>query len=69
MATINTIREFLDERQITRYRLHKDTGISLKTAYALWANPSQLPASTVIARICEVYKVQPGEFMQWRADN
>ncbi len=65
----NTIREFLEKRGITRYRFYKDVGIAPKTAYDLYSSPEQLPASTVLAKICDTYKVQPGELLIWVGDN
>lgn len=61
----NTIRAFLDERGITPYRFYKEVGIAPRTAYDLCNNPDQLPASTVLAKICDTYEVQPGDLLVW----
>ena len=62
---INRIKPFLDSRKITRYRFGKAVGISQTTAYTLYANPEQLPSSTVLSKICDTYEVQPGEIVEW----
>lgn len=61
----NKIREFLETRGITPYRFGKDVEISQTTAYALVNNPDQLPSSTVLSKICDTYKVQPNEVLEW----
>lgn len=61
----NKIKNFLDDREITRYQFRKDTGIAQRTAYDLYARPEQLPSSTVLDKICSTYKVQPGELIEW----
>lgn len=65
----NTIKKFLDSREITRYRFMKEVGLAQNTAYGLYANPDQLPSSTVLSRICDTYKVQPGELLEWAEEN
>ena len=62
---INKIRQFLDGRDVTPYRFQKEVGIATGTAYALYNNPNQLPSSTVLSKICDTYKVQPGELLEW----
>ena len=61
----NKVKEFLDSRGITRYQFRKDTGIAQRTAYDLYDKPEQLPSSTVLAKICDAYEVQPGELLEW----
>lgn len=65
MAVKNTIRSFLDAREITPYRFQKDTGVSVRTAYDLCNNPEQLPSSSVLSKICNTYEIQPGEILVW----
>lgn len=62
---INKIRTFLQSRDITAYRFQKDVGIAQRTAYDLYNNPDQLPSSTVLSKICDAYKIQPGEILEW----
>lgn len=61
----NKIKKFLDSRGITRYRFMKDVGIAQGTAYSLYDNPDQLPASTVLSKICDTYQIQPNEIIEW----
>ena len=65
MPVRSKIKEFLDSRGITRYRFMQDVGIAQGTAYSLYANPEQLPSSTVLAKICDTYQIQPGVVLEW----
>lgn len=62
---INKIKSFLDGRGITPYRFQKDVGIAQRTAYDLYNIATQLPSSTVLGKICDTYKIQPGEILEW----
>lgn len=61
----NKIKQFLEERGKTRYQFWKETGIAARTAYDLYNKPEQLPSSTVLAKICSTYEIQPGELLEW----
>jgi len=65
MPVKNKIRDFLENRGITPYRFGKDVEISQTTAYALVNNPDQLPSSTVLSKICDCYKIQPNDVLEW----
>jgi DNA-binding Xre family transcriptional regulator len=65
MPVKNKIKSFLEARQITPYRFGKDVEISQTTAYALVNNPDQLPSSTVLSKICDTYKIQPNDVLEW----
>lgn len=65
MPVKNTIRQFCEERELTPYRFRQEVGIAPKTAYDLFNTPDQLPSSTVLSKICDRYKVQPGELLIW----
>ena len=62
---INKVKEFLDTRGVTPYRFRLDVGIAQRTAYDLYNNSGQLPSSVVLSKICDTYKVQPGEILEW----
>ena len=64
----NRIRQFVDERGLTVYRLIKDTGISGTTGYALAKHPDRIPDSTTMDAICRTYKCQPGAFIEYVPD-
>jgi DNA-binding Xre family transcriptional regulator len=65
MPVKNKIKQFLDGRGITPYRFRLDANIAQKTAYDLYNDSSQLPGSNVLSKICDAYKVQPGEVLEW----
>jgi len=65
MPVKNRIKDFLAERGLSVYRFKRDTGIASRTAYDLSNNPSQLPSSTVLSKICDAYEVQPNEILVW----
>lgn len=61
----NKIKQFLESRDLSAYRLVKDTGISDTTGYRLAADPTYVPSAKVLEAICEAYNVQPGEILEW----
>ena len=63
----NKVKQFLELRQLSAYRLVKDTGISDTTGYRLAADPTYVPSAKVLEAICETYRVQPGEILEWVA--
>jgi DNA-binding Xre family transcriptional regulator len=65
MAVRNKIKDFLDERGITPYQFERQVKIAHRTAYDLYNNPTQLPSSAVLTKICDTYKVQPGILLEW----
>jgi DNA-binding Xre family transcriptional regulator len=65
MPVRNKIRAFLDSKGITPYRFRQDVGIASRTAYDLYNKPDQLPSSTVLSKICDAYRIQPNEILEW----
>ncbi|GAC1458937.1 MAG: hypothetical protein NVS2B14_01230 [Chamaesiphon sp.] len=65
MPVRNRIKQYLDSRGITPYRFRNDAGIAQRTAYDLYNNPSQIPSSTVLEKICTAYEIQPGVLLEW----
>lgn len=65
---LNKIQEFIDSQGISRYRFWKDTGLGRDTAYRLCNDPTYVPTGNVLNKICEAYRVQPGEFLVWSPD-
>ena len=65
MTVRNKIKDFLDSRELTVYRFQKDTGIARRTAYDLTNKPDQLPATPVLIKICDTYRIQPCEILEW----
>ena len=67
MALRNKLKTFLEARDVSRYRFVKDTGFSSTTVYALSENPDRIPSGIVLAKICDLYQVQPSELLEWVA--
>lgn len=65
MPVKNNLKSFLDKRGITPYRFRKDVGVAQRTAYDLYNNAYQLPSSAVLSKICDTYRIQPGEILVW----
>ncbi|WP_089131535.1 helix-turn-helix domain-containing protein [Tolypothrix sp. NIES-4075] len=65
MPVRNTIKEFLEKRGITRYQLYKETGIAPATAYRLYEDPTWIPQVGVLNKICDTYRIFPGELITW----
>lgn len=64
MVMQNKIKSYLDAHGITPYKFKQDTGISLQTAYGLYNNPQRIPRLPVLDKICETYRIQPGEIIE-----
>ncbi|TBR56505.1 DNA-binding protein [Westiellopsis prolifica IICB1] len=66
MPVRNTIRRFIDEKlKITRYEFSERTGLSKTTVYNLYDNPEQIPNRLALNKICDCYKIQPCELLEW----
>lgn len=65
---LNKIHEFIQNRGISRYRFWQDTQLGRDTAYRLCNDPSYIPTGNVLDKICSTYKIQPGDFLEWRED-
>jgi DNA-binding Xre family transcriptional regulator len=65
MPVQNKLKSFLADRNITRYQFGKDVGLAPGTAYELYKDPNRLPNSSVLAKICDLYEVQPSELIEW----
>jgi Cro/C1-type HTH DNA-binding domain len=77
MTMLNRIKEFLDNRpdpisgasQTSPYRFWQDTGIGRDTAYRMYNDPTYIPTSGALNKICEAYRMQPGDFLCWVPDS
>lgn len=65
MPVKNRLKEFIKERQISTYRFWKDTGLSRPTAYRACKDSDYPLAGEVLDKICDAYKIQPGEILYW----
>lgn len=68
MTVRNTIKTFIEQRGISVYKFRKDIGVAQSTAYDLVNNPDRIPNADVLNKICEAYRVQPGELLEWIPD-
>lgn len=67
MPVKNKIKEFVNARGLSVYAFRKAVGCSATTAYDLYHDPWQLPSSTVLTKICDAFRVQPTELLEWIA--
>jgi DNA-binding Xre family transcriptional regulator len=65
VTVVNKIQEFINSKNISKYKFMKDTGVAQRTAYDLCNNPTQLPSPDVLRKICNTYQIQPGEILEW----
>ena len=65
MPVVNTIKTFIDKKEISVYQFSKDTGIAQRTAYSLYNYPEQRPSPSVMDKICDYYECQPCELIKW----
>lgn len=65
MPMRNRVKEFLDARGLSAYQMIKDTGIAPATGYKLAKDESHLPSIRVLEVICDRYRVQPNEIVEW----
>lgn len=65
MPMKNTVRSFLDKKGLSVYKFIQDTGIAPATGYKLAKKADYLPSVRVLEAICDTYKVQPGELLEW----
>lgn len=63
----NKLRVLLTSKGISVYRFQRDVGVAQRTAYDLVNNPSQIPSSAVLIKICDAYEIQPNEVLEWSA--
>ncbi len=65
MAMKNKLKQFVEKRGITAYKLSKQTGLPLNTVYRLVNNPSQVPSGEVMDAILNQYSdASVGELLE-----
>lgn len=60
----NKIKQLVDSKGITVYRFRQEVGIAQRTAYDLYNDPTKIPNTAVLQKICNTYRVQPGEILE-----
>lgn len=71
MAVKNRVKSFIDSLGITRYQFWKEVGLAQNTAYRLYDDPTYIPGSLVLNKICMTYRdkgVQPGDLLAFEPD-
>lgn len=61
----NKVKAFVDQQGISVYEFRKRTQVAQRTAYDLYNNPYQLPNASVLNKICDAFKIQPNEILEW----
>lgn len=61
----NDLKRLLDQKGITPYRLHKQTGIHKATALKLYHDRQYIPRPDVMEKLAEVYGWQPGWYISY----
>jgi putative transcriptional regulator len=57
------LKDVLKRKGWTRYRLHKETGITHPTLHVMFHNRSKLYSAAVLEKICRALKCQPGQLL------
>lgn len=61
----NKLKQFVEKRGMTAYKLSKQTGLPLNTVYRLVNNPSQVPSGEVMDAILNQYSdASVGELLE-----
>lgn len=63
MAFVENLRSFMSERDITRYRLAKEIGVSTQTA-CNWADGKSIPDTQSILKLSEYFGVTVEQLMK-----
>jgi DNA-binding Xre family transcriptional regulator len=63
-SLVNTLREILDRRQITSFKLSKLSDLSPTTTRKIYYDQYYIPSPDVLERICLSLNVQPGEILK-----
>ena len=59
------LREVLNRMGWTRYRLHKESGITYPTLHAMYHNRSKLFSAVVLNKLCLALKCKPGDLLKY----
>jgi len=59
------LKELLKERNITRYRLKKDTGLADSTVNGMYKNTSKRIELKILDQLCEVINCEPSDLFKY----
>lgn len=65
MPMINRLAEILESRQITKYRVYRDSGVSKQTIYNMVNDSAYLPDGRTISSLCDYLMISPDELLLW----
>ena len=63
-ALVNTLKDILDCRNITSFKLSKLSDLSPTTTRKIYSDQHYIPSPDVLERICLSLNVQPGEILK-----
>lgn len=61
---VNRLRELLDHRGVSSFKLSKLSDLSPTTTRKIYADEKYIPSPDVLERICLSLEVQPGDILQ-----
>ena len=61
---VNTLRDLLDPRGISSFRLSRMSDLSPTTTRKIYTDESYIPSPDVLERICLILDVQPGDLLK-----
>jgi len=59
------LKEILKRKGWTRYRLHKESRVSLPTIYMMYRSRSKLYSAAVLEKLCSTLRCQLGDLLCW----
>jgi putative transcriptional regulator len=63
-----TLKEMLNRKGWTRYRLQKKSGITYPTLHALYHGRSKGYSAAVLDKLCRALNCQPKDLLEWKPD-
>jgi putative transcriptional regulator len=59
------LKQLLEKKRWSRYRLQKESGVTYPTLHALYHNKSKGYRSDVLDKLCSALRCQLGELLRW----
>lgn len=60
------LKQILQMKGITRYRLQQLSGVSHLTLSKMYSSRNEYYSASVLDRLCKVLKCQPGDLLEWK---
>jgi len=61
---VNTLRDVLDARGVSSFKLSKSSDISPTTTRKIYSDPTYIPSPDVLEKICITLDIQPGDILR-----